>query len=92
MEDLAIKILFDIFKSSDKCISYYNYNNEIDNLENFEKIIRFDHAIRYLEKNNCITINDYGNTVKRMQSYIVAIDKRGVIINKKGKEKIKTLV
>lgn len=89
MEDLAIKILLDISNSSEKYVTYNNYNNDIDELE---KLIRFDHAIKYLEKNNYITINDYQNTVKSTQNYIAIIEKQGIIIKFKGKEKIRELV
>lgn len=89
MEDLAIKILLDISNSSEKYVTYNNYNNDIDELE---KLIRFDHAIKYLEKNNYITINDYQNTVKSTQNYIAIIEKQGIIIKSKGKEKIRELV
>ena len=89
MEDLAIKILLDISNSNEKYVTYNNYNNDIDELE---KLIRFDHAIKYLEKNNYITINDYQNTVKSTQNYIAIIEKQGIIIKSKGKEKIRELV
>ena len=89
MEDLAIKILLDISNSSEKYVTYNNYNNDIDGLE---KLIRIDHAIKYLEKNDYITINDYQNTVKSTQNYIAIIEKQGIIIKSKGKEKIRELV
>ena len=89
MEDLAIKILLDISNSNEKYVTYNNYNNDIDGLE---KLIRFDHAIKYLEKNDYIKINDYQNTVKSTQNYIAIIEKQGIIIKSKGKEKIRELV
>ena len=92
MEDLAIKILFDISNSSEKYVTYNNYNNDIQELDALEKLIRFDHAIKYLEKNDYITINDYKNTVKRTQNYIAVIENQGVIIKLKGKEKIRELI
>ena len=92
MEDLAIKILIDINNSDENYITYTNYNNDIEGLDALEKLIRFDHAIKYLEKNDYIIINDYQNTVKSTQNYIAIIEKQGIIIKSKGKEKIRELV